>query len=36
MRLEGAYEYLKDIDDLLNDSEKISKLLHELGTKENV
>lgn len=36
MRLEDAYEYLKDIDDLLNDSEKISKLLHELGTKENV
>ena len=36
MRLEDAYEYLKDIENLLNDSKKISKLLDELGTKENV
>lgn len=36
MRLEDAYEYLKNIDDLLSDFEKISKLLDELGAKENV
>lgn len=36
MRLEDVYEYLKDIENLLNDSKKISKLLDELGTKENV